>query len=193
MRHERNQVALLPDRGVVSVAGAGRREAAARRDHQRHGVCWRRRPAIHAGLLTPQGKILFDFFVVQAPDGFLLDTARDKAASLAKRLTMYKLRADVDIADVSADYTVAAHLGRRACSRRRKAPRRCRFADPRLPRHGLARARRPCARDWALGAEDASSATQDDYHAHRIALGVPEGGKDYAFGDTFPHEALFDR
>jgi folate-binding protein YgfZ len=46
--------------------------------------------------------------------------------------------------------------------------------------------------DWVLGAEDASSATQDDYHAHRIAFGVPEGGKDYAFGDTFPHEALFD-
>ena len=41
--------------------------------------------------------------------------------------------------------------------------------------------------------EDADSATQDDYHAHRIALGVPEGGKDYAFGDTFPHEALFDQ
>ena len=47
--------------------------------------------------------------------------------------------------------------------------------------------------DWALGGEDADSATQDDYHAHRIALGVPEGGKDYAFGDTFPHEALFDQ
>ena len=47
--------------------------------------------------------------------------------------------------------------------------------------------------DWALGAEDADSATQDDYHAHRIALGVPEGGKDYAFGDAFPHEALFDQ
>jgi folate-binding protein YgfZ len=32
-----------------------------------------------------------------------------------------------------------------------------------------------------------------DYHAHRIGLGVPEGGKDYALGDTFPHEALFDQ
>ncbi|MCK5495198.1 MAG: folate-binding protein, partial [Hyphomicrobiaceae bacterium] len=41
--------------------------------------------------------------------------------------------------------------------------------------------------------EDANSATQDDYHAHRIALGVPEGGKDYALGDSFPHEALFDQ
>ena len=47
--------------------------------------------------------------------------------------------------------------------------------------------------DWASAASTAESATQDDYHAHRIALGVPEGGKDYAFGDAFPHEALFDQ
>jgi folate-binding protein YgfZ len=36
------------------------------------------------------------------------------------------------------------------------------------------------------------NATEADYHAHRIALGVPEGGKDYAFGDIFPHDANFD-
>jgi folate-binding protein YgfZ len=36
-------------------------------------------------------------------------------------------------------------------------------------------------------------APESDYHALRIALGVPEGGRDYAFGDTFPHEALFDQ
>ncbi len=42
----------------------------------------------------------------------------------------------------------------------------------------------------ALGGVDASP---EDYHAHRIALGVPEGGKDYAFGDAFPHEADFDQ
>ena len=33
----------------------------------------------------------------------------------------------------------------------------------------------------------------EDYHAHRIALGVPEGGKDYVLGDTFPHEADMDQ
>jgi folate-binding protein YgfZ len=44
-----------------------------------------------------------------------------------------------------------------------------------------------------LAGEDADSATPEDYHAHRIALGVPEGGKDYELGDTYPHEALFDQ
>ena len=37
------------------------------------------------------------------------------------------------------------------------------------------------------------NASGDDYQAHRIALGVPEGGRDYAFGEVFPHEALFDQ
>jgi hypothetical protein len=44
-----------------------------------------------------------------------------------------------------------------------------------------------------LGSTEIVAATDHDYLAHRIALGVPEGGKDYAFGDTFPHEALFDQ
>jgi folate-binding protein YgfZ len=35
--------------------------------------------------------------------------------------------------------------------------------------------------------------SERNYHAFRIGLGVPEGGKDYAFGDAFPHEALFDQ
>jgi hypothetical protein len=38
-----------------------------------------------------------------------------------------------------------------------------------------------------------SAATENDYHAMRIAQGVPEGGRDYAYGDAFPHEALFDQ
>ena len=54
-----------------------------------------------AALLTPQGKILFDFFVVRTADGYLLDVARDKAADLVKRLTLYKLRAKVEIIDAS--------------------------------------------------------------------------------------------
>ena len=49
----------------------------------------------------------------------------------------------------------------------------------------------PLARVSAISA--ATHAGEDEYHAHRIALGVPEGGRDYAFGDAFPHEAMFDQ
>src|SRR5205807_7496087 len=65
------------------------------------------------------------------------------------------------------------------------------FSDPRLAALGL-RGLVEIASN-AASAVEALDASPDDYHAHRISLGVPEGGKDYAFGDTFPHEADLDQ
>lgn len=184
------KIALLPDRGVVTVNGGDARAFL-------HGVITNdmdlldRRPALYAGLLTPQGKILFDFFVVPTPEGFCIETPRNRAAELADRLKMYKLRSKVDIADVSADYTVAAIWGGEYAPHGDGKPPLW-FADPRLPELGY-RELATLRSDWALGGEQCDSATQEEYHAHRIGLGVPEGGKDYAFGDAFPHEALFDQ
>lgn len=187
-----SKLALLPDRGVVSVEGPDAAKLL-------QGVITNdmdliaQQGALHAGLLSPQGKILFEFFVVKSPEGFCLETARAKAAELAERLKMYKLRADVAIKDASADYTVAAIWGRDGVHPFEGAgPAPLRFADPRLAALGL-RELTTLRSDWALGGEDAQSATQEEYHAYRIGLGVPEGGKDYAFGDAFPHEALFDQ
>jgi tRNA-modifying protein YgfZ len=141
--------------------------------------------AVHAGLLTPQGKILFDFFVAPEGDGFLLEIAKAKAAELVQRLGFYRLRAQVEIAEDPA-FTVAAAWG---------APPRLEdgaiaYADPRLPALGH-RILLPAG--TSLGNLGCSPATEDEYHAHRIALGVPEGGRDYAFGDAFPHDAMFDQ
>ncbi len=185
------RIALLADRGVVRVAG----EDASR---LLQGVITAdmellsAQPAIHAALLTPQGKILFDFFVLKAPGGFLLETAADKAADLAKRLTMYKLRAKADIQDRSAAYRAFAAWGS-APANVGAASETHIFPDPRLGAlgwRGLTGARLVSGIASAIGGLDASP---EDYHAHRIALGVPEGGKDYAFGDTFPHEADLDQ
>ena len=133
-----SKLALLPDRGVVSVDGPDAAKLL-------QGVITNdmdliaQQGALHAGLLSPQGKILFEFFVVKSPDGFCLETARAKAAELAERLKMYKLRADVAIKDASADYTVAAIWGggdERPPEGTGPAP--LRFADPRLPRSASA-------------------------------------------------------
>ncbi len=171
--------ALLPDRGLVSVSG----EDAAKllsglitSDIDRLAG----EPAIFAGLLSPQGKILFDFLVARADGGFLLDVARDKAADLVKRLTMYRLRAKVELKDVSETHAVAVSWGSDPASGRGVA-----FADPRHP--SLGQRTILTAAGAPIEATDAPA-----YHAHRIALGVPEGGKDYDFGDAFPHEANFD-
>jgi folate-binding protein YgfZ len=184
------RIALLPDRGVVSVGGEDAGKLLQGVVSNDMGLL-ETQPALHAGLLTPQGKILFDFFVVQFPDGFLLETARDKAGALVDRLMLYKLRAKADIRDVSSDYSVAATWGG-PYEPRGHGTAPLLFADPRLAGLG-ARELVTIDSDWALANEKADSATRDEYHAHRIGLGVPEGGKDYPFGDTFPHEALFDQ
>lgn len=176
--------ALLEDRGVLRLAGADSRKflqglITSNIDRVQGGT------GLHAGLLTPQGKILFDFFVVADGEDLLLDIARDKAAELAKRLGFYKLRAAVEIAEEPA-LSVAVVWG----GTPRLPDGAIVYADPRLAELGV-RAILPAGTGAAdLGCEAVSA---EDYHAHRIGLGVPEGGRDYVFGEAFPHEALLDQ
>ena len=180
----RTHHALLADRGVVSVSGADAAKLL-------QGIVTNdmdllnKQPAIHTAFLTPQGKILFEFFVVKSGAGYLLDVARSQVADLMKRLTMYKLRAKVDIKDASADYRVIAVWGPSPQSPGETSST-VSFPDPRLPGLGL----RVLAK--ARFATDASEATAADYDAHRIALGIPEITKDYPPNDTFAHEANLD-
>jgi hypothetical protein len=178
------KVALLSDRAVVRVTGEPARNflqglITNHIDEAKPGG------AIHTGLLTPQGKILVDFFVLPAGDGFLLELAKDKAADLVQRLTIYRLRTQVAFAE-EPSLRVAASWG----SLPRLPKDAIAFADPRLPELEL-RILLPANADISeLGC---TLATEDEYHARRIALGVPEGGRDYTFGDAFPHEAMFDQ
>lgn len=178
------KIARLADRGVVRVTGE---DAAKLLDNLITADLERldKEPAVFGGLLTPQGKILFDFFVVKVPDGFLLEISKDKAAEFAKRLTFYKLRAKAVISDVSGDYEVfAAWDGEPP-----KIAGAIAFPDPRNAELG-----------WRViapaGTEAASSRRFESgsgYPIHRVTVGMPEGGRDYVLGDTFPHEALFDQ
>ncbi len=175
---------LLPSRAVLRIGGADARKflqglVTNDIDKAQGGA------AVHAGLLSPQGKILFDFFVVPDGDGFLIDVAEDKAAELMQRLGFYRLRAAVEIA-AAPSLAVAAAWG----GSPRAPAGTIAYADPRLPELGsrLLVPKGTSAAD--LGCEPSGEA---DYHALRIGLGVPEGGRDYAFGDAFPHEALFDQ
>jgi tRNA-modifying protein YgfZ len=184
------KIALLPDRGVVCVEGEDAEKLL-------QGVITNdmnllaSQPAIHAGLCTPQGKLIAEFYLVKKSDGYCLETGRDQTANLVDGLNQYKLRAKADIRDASQDYSVAAAWGAAYEPHGRGKQPIC-FADPRLPEMGY-RELLTIGSDWALAGEAADSAIEDDYHAHRISLGVPEGGRDYELGDTFPHEALFDQ
>jgi folate-binding protein YgfZ len=140
----------------------------------------------YGGLLTPQGKVLFDFFVFRDGERFLFDIKRELAAEFARRLTFYRLRAKVDIADVSTGFRVAAAWGGGA------APVLAGLvaADPRLDDLGY-RAIVPV--DGQIAAPGFEPADEDAFDAWRIGLGVPEGGIDFAFGETFPHDADMDQ
>lgn len=172
------RIAHLPERSIVAVEGPDAEkflQGIITSDLDVLGD----QPAIHAALLSPQGKILFEFFVTRFGQGFRLDTSRSRAADLVRRLGLYKLRAAVTITDRSAEEDVYAAWGDGG------AAIDAAYADPRLAALGWR-----FARASAAPVPDAEVAAV--YHAHRITLGVPEADLDYPLGDTFPHEACLD-
>jgi len=132
--------------------------------------------ARHVGLLTPQGKIMFYFFVIGQTDGYLIDCPADQIDELVKRLTFYKLRAEVRLAKCN-DLKVSAGWG----DVKESDLSGIVFEAPRLVDMG-----------WRAISTQQVSPGSSSYHAHRIALGVPDS-IDIGSGETFPHEANFDQ
>ena len=190
------KAALLPDRGVIKVIGDDARKFL-------HGLVTADVLGVAPGtarfcaLLTPQGKINADFFVTQAPladgGGFFLDIPRALAVTLLGRLNLYKLRAKVLIEDLTEILGVLAVWDAQEATKDSTTKQGLTYADPRLPALGfrvLIASHRAAATASELGA---ALASVEDYEAHRIALGVPAGGLDFAYGDAFPHEADMDQ
>jgi len=185
------QAALLPDRGVVKVAGDDARAWLGNLVTIDMGRVAPGAPRFGA-LLTPQGKIIADFIVVAAEPGtaptFFLDFAKTLAPGLVQSLNRYKLRAKVIVEDISDVDGVMALWGGTP-----KTGFGLTYPDPRLRALGL---RCMLAPQRAAEAAEAMGATLVDataYEAHRIALGVPQGGIDFAYGDAFPHETDMDQ
>jgi folate-binding protein YgfZ len=110
---------------------------------------------VWAGLLTAQGKALFDFIVWPAGDGLLLDCEADAAEALAKRLSLYRLRRKIGIA---VDPGLAVHW--------RDHPGDGAADDPRLPALG---------ERWLAPADAGDEPADAQWRAHRLKLGVTEG------------------
>jgi folate-binding protein YgfZ len=180
------KAALLPDRAAVRVEGPEARgflQGLVTSDMDEVGPGRAR----HAALLTPQGKILFEFMVAESgPDSVLLDVARDKASELAKRLGFYKLRARVEIRE-AGDLGIAAGWDGAP-----QGPGTV-FPDPRLAALGFRVIAPAEALEAWLGSPAVEAVEAAAYDAHRISLGVPEGGRDFPLGDSFPHEADMDQ
>ena len=173
----------LPQRGVVEIGGA---EAA----HFLQNLVTNDIDAIADGgsgygaLLSPQGKVQFDFIIFRDGTQFLFDLPRERIAAFVARLTFYRLRSSVEIVDRSDERDIVAARGDASipASFRLAAP------DPRLSSLGI---RAIAERGVEVG--DAPPGDAASHHHHRIALGVPEGGVDFTYEEAFPHDANIDQ
>jgi len=136
---------------------------------------------LYTALLSPQGKILFDFLVTEGDGALLLDVAREQRDALLKKLNMYKLRSKVGVEarDPLGVYVdLAGHPDNRIVS---YADRAVTFADPRFTGLGLR----------SIGAKAEMPANLPGpraYHQHRLELGIPEG-VDFGFEKIFALDA----
>ncbi len=128
-----------------------------------------------SALLSPQGKVMFDFLISRVDDGFVIDLPTALAADFAKRLTMYKLRAKVVISEPEESVVAVSWDGDSAGEGW--------LVDTRFPADACV------ARRYGVADADAGEA---DWHRLRIAHGVAESGSDFAAGDAFPHDILYD-
>ena len=133
-----------------------------------------------------------DFLITEAPaghgGGFLIDCPRPLAQALADKLGFYRLRAKVEIENLSDSLGVLAAWDGEAALKPDLT-----FTDPRNAKLGL---RIFVPAELAQKAADLIGAELVDasaYEAHRIAVGVPRGGLDFIYGDAFPHETNMDR
>jgi len=126
---------------------------------------------VYAALLSPQGKYLVDFFLVPAPDAILIDVKDSFADGLFRRLSMYKLRADVQIAPCPLHVT-----------RGTGAVPDGAFEDPRDPALG-----------WRRYSEAAGADGRTDWEALRVTRAIPETGVELIPDDTYILEAGFER
>jgi tRNA-modifying protein YgfZ len=181
---------ILPDRALIRVVGDGALAFL-------HGLLTadlsEAKPA-YAALLTPQGKILHDVFVVPENDTAWIDVAKAQAADLLKRLMMYRLRAKLEIMiDESKAVAVSSSRSNENF-----------FADPRTNVIGFraivsspavmggpraAHSENGQAPDWVGGSEPAD----DGYLRARTALGLADSVQDIGSGELFVHEANLDQ
>ena len=129
---------------------------------------------VYGALLSPQGKILHDVFVVPDGDVVWIDVAKEQAAALLQRLILYRLRGKFEIAHAPhKEVAVSAAADLMGIS----------YVDPRHAAMG----RRAIVDVATLPGGDAA------YDKARLALGLADSAEDIGTGQLFVHEANLDQ
>ncbi len=169
------KIAQLPQRGVLKISGPDRvgfLNGLVSNEVSKAGPG----QAVWAALLTPQGKYLADFFILATDEALLLDVRAADMDMLLAKFRRFKLRAAVELADASGQFAVYAGWGGAPLTGL-AAP------DPRLAEAGW--------RGLSAG-QILPTASPQDYAAHRISLGLPDGPPDLEPEKTLLLEAGFD-
>jgi folate-binding protein YgfZ len=187
---------VLEDRGVLAVAGPDRAsflQGLVSNDTAQ--VSGER--AVYAALLTPQGKYLHDFIMVENSEVIWLDAEAARLGDLKRRLSIYQLRAKVTL-DERPDLAVAVIFGDEAfdlpgeAGAARALDGGVAFTDPRLPALGT-RAILPRGQiRQTLSAAGAIEGDFAEYDRLRLSLGIPDGSRDLALDKSILLESGFD-
>ena len=102
---EKDQIILLEDRGLISITGEDSKnflQNIITNDIEKVSFS----SSIFSALFTPQGKYLFEFFVIKSKNGYLLDCDYKFTKEIVNYLLKYKLRSKIEITDISSDYVI---------------------------------------------------------------------------------------
>ncbi len=191
----------LEDRGLLEIAGADNRQFLQGLISNDVGKV-APDTVIYAAFLTPQGKYLHDFFVLELGGALLLDCEKERLDDLKRRLGMYRLRAKVTLADRTADYAVAALIGDGAAERVGVPSERAgaavplgsglAYVDPRLPAIGVRAVLPSDGATAILEGTGLEALDRNDYDRLRIRLGLPDGSRDMEVEKAILLESGFD-
>jgi folate-binding protein YgfZ len=134
-----------------------------------------RKRSSYGSILTPQGKLLYDFIISKINNNFLIDTSESNMDSLIKLLNIYKLRSEVSL-DKRDDLSVFVSM-----DNKKENPN---AVDPRISELGT--------REILDSNNEFFNSDQDSYEKQKIKLGIAEVGSEIKSGELFPMEANLD-
>ena len=191
---------LLENRGLIGVNGEDARvflQGLVSNDVDKVSA----EKSLYSALLTPQGKFLYDFFLIQSADGLLIDCELDRLADFMGKLSMYKMRAKVELFDATPDMTVAALIGddvatalgvENAEGATTALAGGSAFVDPRLAAIGgrIVLPRKDAEK--RLENEGFKAGLAADYERLRLTHGLPDGSRDMVVDKAILLENGFD-
>ena len=197
---EKDQIIILKNRGLISIFGDDTIEFLQNiitNDINKVTT----ENSIFSALLTPQGKYLYEFFIVKSDKGYFLDCEEAFVDEIINNLKKYKLRSKVELENISSNYVVGIINKDKFGEIQREVNntsntityRDCPFfIDPRDNKLG-ARILSPLEKLYlTIKKLSLNIVDEDDYFAEAYKLGIPVKGLEYLKDQLFGLEANFE-